>query len=834
MRAWPIAATALGIAVILATQGVGTGQPGSNQPALAGLDARTQSFALAAAGVGDLEALPSSEELNGVIQRSCMICHNDQLRTGNFSLQGFDVAKASDQAENAEKIIRKLLLGMMPPPGIPRPGGDTLQYLVTTLETELDRVAAESPTTGTRRFQRMTVGEYRRAVRDLLGIEVEPSKWLPADAFLGSYDTWSDMQGLSSLVVEAYMTAAAEVARMAVGNPSATPATAFYPVHIELSQHAWSYVEGTPYGTRGGTAVRHTFPVDGMYVFGVDTQLGAGHASEDIDVSIDGEQVALLALPHGSGGSAIFGGAEGGIIETDPIFVRAGQRMVSAAFVRKNDGPYGDFLRPHEYSFVGGERGGSWANYGITNLRHLTEMQVKGPFNASTVSESAARQRVFTCYPSAPREELACAESIVRRLATAAYRRPVDEQDMKGIMSFFESARAEGGFDHGVMIALQAVLSSPAFVFRMEEVPAGVTVGENYALSDLDLASRLSFFLWGTVPDSELLGVAQAGQLSQDSVLEAQVRRMLADPRSEALATRFANQWLRLAAMDGKQPVPFWYPDFSLDLANSMRRESELFFDHLIREDKSFFELLTANYTFVNDRLARHYGIPYTGGADFQKVMYNDPYRVGILGHGSVAVLTSLANRTSPVKRGEWVMEVLLGSPPPPPPPNVPLLDETGDQVDGRFLTTRQRMEMHRRNPTCNSCHQFIDPIGLTLDHFDPTGRIRARENRVALDTRGQFYDGTYISTPGDLAQVLLKRPDPLLRNFTKNLMGFAIGRKIEYYDQPSIRAIARSAAENDYRISELVLGVVKSDQFRMRQADAVADDDDRRDRDDR
>ena len=816
MRAWSVAAAACGIAVVLATTGVGSEADYVAQPTFAGLDART------AATAPTVDALPSPDDLTAVVARNCVMCHNDQLQTGNFSLQNFDVAQATSHAEASEKVIHKLRLDMMPPPGVPRPGGDTLQMLAVTLEDQLDRAAAAEPNLGSRRFQRMAVGEYERSIRDLLALDVDGSQWLPADIFLGSYDTWSDLQGLSALVVEAYMTAAAEITRMAIGNPTAATRTATYPVHIEYSQHAWHQVTGAPFGTRGGTVVRHAFPVDGMYVFSVDTQLGTGHESEDIDLSIDGEHVALLAVPHGSGGR---GGST--VIETEPIFVKAGQRDVSAAFVRKNDGTYQDFLRPHEYSFVGGERGGSWANYGISNLRHLTELAVTGPFEGTSVSESPSRDRIFTCYPSSTGEEQACAESILMRLATDAYRRPVTDADMAGIMSFYESGRADGGFEVGVRMGLQAILTSPSFLFRLEEQPAGLQRGTNYLLSDIDLASRLSFFLWGTIPDAELRTAAEEGRLSDPAVLESQVRRMLEDPRSEALSTRFAAQWLRLAAMDGKQPVPFWYPDFSLDLSEAMQRESELFFDHLVREDRSFLEVFTADYTFVNERLARHYGIQYTGGNDFQKVTLTDPYRVGILGHGSIAVLTSLANRTSPVKRGEWVMEVLLGSPPPPPPPNVPLLEDTGDQVDGRFITTRERMEIHRANPTCNSCHQFIDPIGLALDHFDPTGRVRIRENRAQMDTRGEYYDGTMISNPRELAEVLLKRPEPLVRTFTENLLGFAIGRNIEYYDRPTIRTIAQEAEANDYRMSSFILGVVQSDQFRMRQTDILADEDD-------
>jgi hypothetical protein len=639
----------------------------------------------------------------------------------------------------------------------------------------------------------------------MLGLHVDASKWLPADIFLGSYDTWSDLQGLSALVVEAYLTAASEVSRMAIGNPGAPSQTVSYPIPVEVSQHAWDHVDGTPYGTRGGAVLPHSFPVDGKYVFSIVTSGGNGLPSEDVDVSIDGEPVALLALPHGGGG--------GVAIETEPIFVAAGQRHVSVAFVRKNDGAYQDFFRPHEFS---NHRGGG--GYAFTELRHLTDVEIAGPFEAAGVSQSPSRQMVFTCQPASPAEERPCAETILTRFATEAYRRPLTDEDLAGLMSFYDGARAEADFDTGIRTALQAVLSNPAFIFRLEQQPDGLRDGDRYALSDVDLASRLSFFLWGTVPDDELVAAAEQGRLSRPQELERQVRRMLADPRSEALATRFAAQWLRLAALDGKEPVPYWYPDYSLDLSRAMRRETELFFDNLVREDRSFLEMFTADYTFVNDRLARHYGIPFTGSDQFERVTHTDPYRVGILGHGSVLSLTSVADRTSPVKRGEWVMEVLLGSPPPPPPPNVPELEATAGAADGRFLTTRERMERHRRNPTCNSCHQFIDPIGLALDHFDPIGKRRVRENRMPIDPRGRYYDGTVISTPNELAQVLLKRPEPLVRTFTANLLGFAIGRHIEYQDRPAIRVIANQAARNDYRMSSFILGVVQSPQFRMRQ----------------
>jgi len=753
------------------------------------------------------------------------VCHNDQLLTGNLSLQDLDVADPTARIDLAEKVIRKLRLGMMPPPGMPRPAGDTLQLLVSTLENEIDRAAAAQPYTGVRRFQRMAVAEYERTISNLLGLEVDATQWLPSESYLGQFDTWSDLQALSDVVIEAYLTAAGEVSRMAVGNPSAPTTSIEYKVPIEVSQHAWNYVDGAPYGTRGGTVVTHNFPTDGKYVFSVQTTLGAGHTSEDMDISIGGERVALLALRHGRSLGRRQAGRGGNAIpfETEPFFVQAGQRQVAAAFIRRNDGSYQDLLQTHGWSFAGGERTTSWADYGVTNLPHLSMLTITGPFEASGVTDTPTRQGIFSCYPSTSGEERPCAESIIERIATGAYRRPVTAEDMAGLMPFYEDARAEGGFDTGIRTALQAILSSPAFIFRLEEQPSGLRERDTYALSDMDLASRLSFFLWGTVPDQELIALAREGELSRPDVIEAQLRRMLADARSEALATRFAAQWLRLDALDGKQPVPSLYPDFSLDLARSMRRETELFFNYLVREDRSFLELFTADYTFVNERLARFYDIPYTGGNEFRMAQHTHPYRVGILGHGSILALTSLPDRTSPVMRGVWFMEVMLGSPPPPPPPGIPALDATSEEGSGRLLTTRERMAMHSASPVCNSCHQFIDPIGLALDHFDPTGKIRVRENRISLDTRGQYYDGTMVSTPGELAGALLNRPESLVRNFVGNLLGYAIGRPVDHLDGPTIRTISRKAAENDYRMSSLILGVIQSDPFRMRQVASLA-----------
>ncbi len=759
-----------------------------------------------------------------MVQRYCVVCHNDRLLSGGLTLQTFDVAAAPERSEVAERIVVKLRVGMMPPPGAPRPGGDTLLTLVETLEDELDRFARENPNPGTRRSQRMNRSEYEHVIQDLLGLEIEAENWLAPDSYLGSFDNAAAVQELSSTSLEAYMRAASEISRMAVGTAAPAADLTRYMVPQGVSQHAWDRVEGAPYGSRGGMVATHDFPADGQYIFSVNINFGVSVRGEDIDISVAGEPLAAIPLQH----DTRFGGGGDNPspmrllpIRTDPVFVRAGQHKVAVSFIRKMDGPYEDLLDSHDLSFV--ESGGD-ADYGLTVLPHLDEFSIVGPVNPVGLSETESRKRIFTCSPSDSGEQPACAESILSRLATRAYRRPATAEDMAGLMSFYEAGSAEGGFEEGVRLALQAILSSPSFVFRYEFEPESVGPGENFRLDDLALASRLAFFLWNTIPDGELLGIAREGLLSDERVLEEQVRRMLADPRSEALATRFAAQWLRVQDLEQMKPEPYFFPDYSRQLARSMRRETELFVDHLVREDRSFLELFTADYTFVDEYLAKHYGIPFNGDVGFQRVRYSDADRRGILGHASVLTLTSLANRTSPVLRGKWVMEVLMGSPPPPPPPNVPTLDETAAEQGNRILTTGERMQLHRANPVCNACHRFIDPIGLALDNFDVTGAWRIRESGAPLDTRGTFYDGTPIASLAELRDALLKRPIPLVRTFTQSMLAYATGRSITYVDAPAIRAIARQAEESDYRMSSFILGVVKSDAFRMKRAEVVSD----------
>ena len=761
-----------------------------------------------------LSQAPAATDPNQVVRRTCTTCHNDQSLRGNLSLEHFDVTAdfttdAAD-ADVAERMVRKLRAGMMPPPGARRPDADTLLTLVETLERNLDAGAAAAPDPGGRTFQRLNRPEYTRAIRDLLALDIDAGDWLPLDQKSANFDNIADVQTLSPLLLEAYLNAASAISRLAVGESGGPAVDHTYSNSEYVSQHPWDHVAGAPYGTRGGMVVDHVFPADAEYVFGLTFTSGANTRLEDIDVSIDGERVTLLHYNTDRRVGA--DGRGGGPTETPRVFVRAGQHRVAATFIRRADGPYEDLIRPHDWSFAGGGSGGS----GVTTLPHVRDVIISGPYNVTGLSETPSRQRVFTCRPTSSDEARPCARTIITRLGREAYRRAPTAQDIDGLMSFYEEGAATGGFEVGVRTALEALLASPHFVLRLEREPVDA-LRRGFRVDDVGLASRLSFFLWGTPPDEELQTLAEAGRLSSEE-LERQALRMLADPRAAALGTRFAAQWFRLQDMDKVRPDPNFYPNYDENLAQAMRRETELFFANLVQENRSLFDLYRADYTFVNERLARHYGIPGVAGRQFRRVAYPDDTRRGILGHGSVLVLTSLANRTSPVLRGKWVMEVLLGTPPPPPPPDVPSLESTEDAQDGRLLTTRERMELHRSNPSCNSCHRLIDPIGLALDNFDVTAQWRLRENGAPLDTRGIFYDGTPVSRPRELVDALLARPIPLVRTFTENLLAFAIGRRVEHYDQPTIRAMTRAAETNDYKMVSFVMGVVGSDAFQRKR----------------
>jgi len=767
----------------------------------------TISMIVAVAASASLVTMAGAQEPNELIQQTCVACHNEYTLTAGLNLQDFDAQQPSLNPVVAEKMIRKLRAGQMPPREMPR-SDEAIMNLVETLEGKLDAAAQANRRAGTRPFQRVNRAEYARLIHDLLGLTVDPAEWLPEDQISASFDNIADVQGMSATLMVAYLTAASDIARRVIGQENAPAQAKTYSNPPLVSQHEWERVAGAPYGTRGGISVLHTFPADGDYTFSMGFMSGWGERFHDIDISIDGERVALVRY----GGQIDFQGRKDFPIETDPVFIRAGEHRVTAAFIRQMDGPYEDLIRPNDWSLSGTE-----ASYGTTSLPHLMRMTLEGPYNPVGVSESPARQRIFSCRPTTHAEELPCAEEIITRLASGAYGRSLNGKEINDLMYFYSLGAGDGGFELGIRTALEAILSSPHFLFRMESEPARAKPGRPYKIAAVDLATRLSFFLWGTNPDQELLALAESGKLSRSRVLKAQAERMLADPRSEALATRFASLWLRLQDLDKVQPDAYWFPNYSQQLMQSMRRETELFFYHLVQQNKSMLDLYSADYSFMNERLAMHYGIPDVTGDEFRLVAYPDNKRNGIFGHGSVLVQTSLGNRTSPVLRGKWVLQVVLGTPPPPPPPGIPDLEETEGSIDGEVLTTRRRLEMHRANPICASCHKAMDPIGLALDNFDVTGKWRIRENGAPLDTQSIFYDGTDIATPADLSHALLKRPLPLVREFTASLMTYALGRRLEYYDQPRVRAIVENAGNNNYRMSSLILGVIMSDAFRLR-----------------
>jgi len=763
------------------------------------------------------------ESQNAVVADYCVLCHSDAAMTAGFSLESFDVGRAEEKAPLAEKMIRKLRAAMMPPSFALQPEPAEIADLARTLEERIDEVAAKNPNPGERTFQRLNRAEYARSIRELLGLDVDVTAFLPPDTISHGFDNVADVQTMSPTLMEGYLRAAGRISRLAVGDPNTGPTEATYKVPRTGSQ--MEHVEGAPIGTRGGLSIVHHFPADGEYVFkmmlhGSPTgQLyGAPAKNEQIEISIEGERVALLDIDPMMDESD----PNGMNLESPPVAIKAGPQRVSAAFLQRFESPVDDLMAPIDHTLADTTIG---TDYGIKTLPHLREFRINGPHNVTGISETVSRRKIFTCRPTSAEDAPPCAQRIVSQLAAKAYRRPLNEMDLEGLMSFYETGAAEGDFESGVRTALQAILASPHFVFRLEQAPHAIEPMEDagiHRLSDLELASRLSFFLWGTVPDEELVKLGSLGLLSDPVVLDRQIERMLADPRSEALATRFASQWLRLQDLEKIDPDYLFHPLYDDTLASALKRETELFFENLVREDRSVLEILTADYTFVNERLARHYGIPNVTGSQFRRVNLDGlelpelNARRGVLGQGSVLTLTSVADRTSPVIRGKWILEVLLGSPPPPPPPNVPLLEATTDTAAGRTLSVREAMELHRSNPACTSCHKVIDPLGLALENFDATGAWRIKDNGVPVDASGELYDGTPLDGPSGLRQALLKYQDVFVTSFTESLMTYALGRRVEYYDMPAVRGIVREAKANDYRISSFIKGIVGNPAFQM------------------
>jgi hypothetical protein len=616
--------------------------------------------------------------------------------------------------------------------------------------------------------------------------------------------------------MEGYLRAASRIAMLAIGDPDSSATQATFKLPKTASQMA--RVDGAPIGTRGGISVEHTFAADGDYVFSMDFfaeplgyLFGNTRPGEEIEVSLDGARLALLPVdPRMSEEKT------GLTIKTPPVHVKAGTHRVTAAFIQRFEGLINDLIAPIDHTMADTEIG---IAFGITTLPHLRSLSIVGPHRVTGVSDTPSRRRVFACRPLSLADEHDCAAAIIRTIATRAYRRPVSDKDHARLMTFYERGRKDRNFEFGVTKALEAILASPQFLFRVEETrlrAAGTAGSDAYVLGDYELASRLSFFILGTGPDAELLKAASQHRLGVQGALSKQARRLLATPRADALATRFASQWLRLQDLERVIPDPIRYPYSDQTLSLALKRETELFFESLVREDRSVLDLLTADYTYANERVARHYGIANVTGNEFRRVTMPADRR-GILGHGSILTLTSIADRTSPVMRGKWVMEVLLGSPPPPPPPNVPALEETKGTADsGRALTVRERMEQHRSNPQCTSCHRVIDPLGLALENFDATGKWRIRDGGMAVDTSGQLFDGTAIAGPDGLREALLRHKDVVLLSFTRSLMTYALGRRVEASDMPTVRRIIKGAEAQQHRISAFVTGIVESDAFRM------------------
>ncbi len=763
----------------------------------------------------------TADAQNALVARYCATCHSDRAKAGGLSLARFDASAHVASGELTEKIIKKLRAGMMPPAGSTRPDATTMAGMVNALESAMDVAAVADARPGWRPFQRLNRAEYGAAVRDLLGLDIDVSAYLPADTISAGFDNVADVQNFSPQLLQGYLRAASQISRLAVGDRQASATSATF--KIEHSRSQMAHAPGTPMGTRGGHSVVHVFPADGDYVikasmvyaalgglFGRTPLLAMGF-TEQVDVSVDGQRVALLDVSPAMT-ETDFGqnkGQNGMELRTAPIHIAAGPHRISAAFIQRLDGPVDDLLAPIENTAEGGD------GYGTTTLPHMRDLTIVGPVAVTGVSNTISRRQVFTCRPTTAREEEPCAAAIIKDLTGRAYRGKHTPQATADAMRFYLEGRRTGDFEEGIRMALQSILVSPLFVFRLERGPAAGTDGA-YRIADEDLASRLSFFLWGTGPDAELVKAAQAGTLRTSAQIERQVRRMLADPRATALSTRFASQWLRLQDLDALRPEFTEYPLFDEALRDAMRRETQLFVESIVREDRSVLDLLTADYSFVNERLARHYGITSVNGPAFQRVTL-PPYRRGLLGQGSILTLTSVANRTSPVLRGKWVMEVLLGTPPPPPPPDVPALDESATaSAEGKRLTTRQRMEEHRKSPACTSCHKVIDPLGLALDNFDVTGAWRTKENQVPVDSGGVLYDGTPMAGPAGLQAALLAHRDMVLRSFTENLMTYALGRRLEYTDMPAVRAVVTGAGKADHKLSAYVLAVVNSPAFRM------------------
>lgn len=771
------------------------------------------------------QAVPKVDEAvahRAVIDRYCAGCHNSRATTpataSGVVLDRADLNHVADDPLLWEKVIRKIRTGAMPPEGSPRPDRATQDALAGFIESRLDRAALDRANPGRSSVHRLNRAEYANAIRDLLALEVDAAALLPADDSADGFDNIADVLSLSPALLESYLSAAAKISALVVGSPKITANSETYRVRGDLSQN--DHLEGLPLGTRGGVAAKHTFQLDGEYMFKVklvETNLGTIRGLQDenqLEIAVEGQRVLLAPVGGLDDYVTSSNNATNAVNDLNTrlqarVAVRAGQRVVTAAFLQpsSNLGPIR--LQPFLYSTI--------VATDHLGLPHIEYMTVSGPFNATGVGATPSRQRIFVCRPAKPAEERTCATTILSKLARRAYRRPVTHADMSPLLRFYEEGRRNGGFEAGIEMALRAMLASPKFAFRIERDPEGTAAGRVYALSNFELASRLSFFLWSSIPDDELLAAAEAGRLREPETLAKQVRRMLADAKSQAMVTNFAGQWLHIRNLRSATPDKNDFPNFDRTLLQAFERELNLFVGSIISENRSVLDLLTADYTFVNERLAEHYGISHIKGSHFRRVSNIDETRRGLLGKGGILLVTSHADRTSPVVRGKWILDNLVGSPPPPPPAEVPALP---DAVGAKPLTMRARMEQHRENPTCAACHKVMDPLGLAMENFDAVGAWRTDENGERVDASGVLTDGTRIDGVIGLRDALLKRPEVLVTTVAEKLLTYAVGRGLEPEDMPAVRAIVRQAERDGYRFASIVDGVAKSTPFRMRIAE--------------
>ena len=747
-----------------------------------------------------------------VLDQYCVTCHNDKTKTDNFSLQKEDINAVGDHPEVWEKVVRKLRAGMMPPPGMPRPPLAKYEGLRDFLEAQIDRKAAAHPNPGSIVLHRLNRTEYANVIRDLLDLQIDVATLLPADDAARGFDNVAGSWTISSTLLEAYTTAATRVARTAVGFwKSPTEAAYIAPGDTSQNQH----IEGLPFGTRGGMAVRHSFPSDGEYKFSVQNfGLGKFIPGEKLEFLIDNELVEMRDYAGVGLTSANASDNDGSIDVTVPV--KAGSHMVGVTFIATNYRPSLDLIRQFERK--------SLEDNGIPQLQYYPAvgiLRIRGPFAATRPEDSRSIRKVYSCRPVSAAQEGPCAKEILATLMRRAYRRPVVPADMEWVQGFYQEGRREGTFQDGIELALRRILTSPQFLVRAEREPENMAPGQPYRITDLELASRLSFMLWSSIPDDELISVASQNKLHTAPVLEQQVRRMMLDPKAGALVENFGDQLLYLRNLPATSPDGVFYPNWDDELRKSFRRETELLFESIIKENRNVVDLLTADYTFLNERLAQHYGIPNIYGSQFRRVTLGPDlaYRRGLLGQGSVLSLTWVQNfRTSPVKRGVWVLENILGTPPPEPPPNVPPLEDS--KGDNKIMTLREQMTIHRAMEPCAGCHKLMDPIGFALENFDADAKWRTKQGGdggVPLDTSAVLWDGTKVNGPVELRQALLRYSPQFVRMITEKLMTFGLGRGVEYEDMPVIRSIVRDADKNDDRFLSILMGIIKSAPFQMR-----------------